>query len=167
MTFYRREIVAAASEHGLDSDLVQAVVEQESSGVASAYRFEPAFFQRYLATNPRYRDRIPQEVSASYGLMQVMYTTAIDHGFTGQPWELFAPAVSLHYGCLHLASLVAWARSLYIGLETEARDIITRSALAAFNGGKAGNKPLGPLRNREYADKVLVRYRRIRGEATP
>ena len=40
---YRAAIVSAATAHGLDPDLVQAVVEQESSGRFYAYRYEPAF----------------------------------------------------------------------------------------------------------------------------
>lgn len=164
MTAYRAEIEAAAAAHGLDPDIVQAVVEQESNGWASAFRYEPAFWTRYLAKNPAYAARNPREVSASYGLCQVMYPTAVEHGFAGQPWELFAPTVSLEFGCRVLAALMTWARSLYTGLATEERTRVTQSALAAYNGGKTGNAPNSPLRNREYADQVLARLARIRDE---
>src|SRR5690348_13739676 len=107
MTSYRKEIEAAAAKYALDPDLVEAVVQQESNDWASAFRFEPDFWVRYLQNDPAYAGRNQREVSASYGLMQVMYPTAVDHGFAGQPWELFAPAASLEYGCKHLASLMA------------------------------------------------------------
>jgi soluble lytic murein transglycosylase-like protein len=159
---YRTEIAAVAAAHRLDPDLVAAVVEQESAGHFYAYRYEPAFFTRYLASIPAYATRDPHEVSASFGLMQIMFTTAVEHGFAGDPWDLFAPLASLEYGCRHLASLVAWARGLYTGLTTQADRVVLRSALAAYNGGKQQNLPEGPLRNRAYADEVLERYDRIR-----
>jgi len=140
---------------------VQAVVEQESNGWFSAYRYEPDFWDHYLKNNLAYRDRNMREVSSSYGLMQVMYPTAVDHGFTGQPWELFAPAFSLEYGCRVLAGLIAWANGLYTGLEKERQSAVLRSALAAYNGGKKNNRPTAPLHNRAYADEVMMRYRRI------
>jgi len=85
MRAYQAEIDAAAGAHGLDADLVAAVVEQESSGWASAFRYEPDFFDRYLKNNPAYANRNPREVSASYNLMQTMYTTAVEHGYDGPP----------------------------------------------------------------------------------
>ncbi len=162
MTQYRPEIENAAAAHGLDADLVAALVEAESNGWASAFRYEPDFWTRYLAHNPRYKDRNPREVSASYGLCQVMYPTAVDHGFTGEPWELFAPTVSLEYGCRVLAKLMAWARAQYTGLASKEAVSVTRAALASYNGGKGGNDPNGPLRNREYVDRVMEKYDRIR-----
>lgn len=162
MMFYRAAIEIAAAAHSLDADLVEAVVQQESNGWASAYRYEPDFFTKYLAKNPMYKDRNPREVSASYGLMQVMFTTAVEHGFTGQPWELFAPTVSLEYGCRVLAALFTWARSKYTGLSSGERIAVMRSALAAYNGGKNQNDPNGVLRNRAYADEVMARYDAIR-----
>lgn len=159
---YRAEIEAAAAEHGLDADLVSAVVEQESNGWASAFRHEPEFWDKYLAKSPIWSHRNPREVSSSYGLMQTMHVVAVEHGFTGQPWELFAPTVSLEFGCRVLAKLMTWARGQYTGLAGGEQAAVTRSALAAFNGGRGGNGPNGPLRNREYADSVLRRYERIR-----
>ena len=93
MTPYRAEIDAAATTHGLDADLVAAVVEQESAGRFYAYRYEAEFFLRYLATKPEWKDRDPHEVAASFGLMQVMFPTAVELGFTGEPWDLFNPRI--------------------------------------------------------------------------
>jgi len=160
-TRFRPKIETAAVQHGLDPDLVQAVVEQESSYRWFAYRYEPGFYARYLGHLPAYVDSDPHEVSASYGLMQVMFTTAIENGFVGDPWEMFIPAVALDNGCRHLANLMAWARHLYTGLAAGEQAAVTRAALAAYNGGKTGNSPTGPLRNGAYADQVLARRDRI------
>lgn len=145
---YRAEIETAAATHGLDADLVQAMVEQESSYRWFAYRFEPAFYTRYLAHLPEYMDRDPREVSASYGLCQVMFTTALEHGFMGKPWEMFHPDVALDLGCRVLAGLLVWS-----GGNTE-------QALGAYNAGKGAWKS-NPARL--YAASVMVRYHRIKG----
>lgn len=146
---YRAAIVATATAHGLDPDLVAAVVEQESSGRFYAYRYEPAFWTRYLKDHPDYRDRIPEEVSASYGLMQTMFSTAREHGYDGQPWGLFDPLVSLEYGCRVLAKLMTWAKQD----ETQ--------ALGAYNAGRGNWNSTAGL---AYAASVLRRYARLRAE---
>ena len=151
MTFYRAEIDAAADVHGLDPDLVAALVEQESNGWANAFRFESNFWATYLATNPTWKDRNPREVSASYGLCQVMFPVAVEHGFTGQPWELFAPTVSLEYGCRVLSKLLTWAGGN-----------VTK-ALGAYNAGRGG---WDGANGRRYAREVLARYETIRKATT-
>lgn len=141
-TRYRMDIEAIAARHQLDPNLVEAVVLTESSGDTRAYRYEPAFWQRYLATKPEWQHADRERVSASYGLMQVLYPVAKELGYTGEPETLMVPRIGLEYGCLKLRTLLAWARG----------DV--RTALAAYNGG-AGNNPIGgPLKNAAYADKV-------------
>lgn len=147
MTDYRAAIDLAADMHGLDADLVAAIVEQESNYRFHAYRYEPNFWTKYLATNPMYAAREPREVSASYGLMQVMFTTAVEHGYAGEPWGLFAPAESLEFGCRVLAGNLTWASGH------------TRQAVAAYNTGR-GNWT--SVTGAAYATSVLARYDRIR-----
>ncbi len=95
---YDAPIDAAATAHRLDPALVKAVVMQESGGKFYAYRYEPDFWTRYLQHNAAWMARSPMEVSASYGLMQILYVTAVEEGFRGQPWELFAPSVAAGVG---------------------------------------------------------------------
>jgi soluble lytic murein transglycosylase-like protein len=159
---YRTEIEIAAAAHGLDPDLVEAVVEQESDSHFHAYRFEPGFWTKYLASNPTWSNRNPLEVSASIGLMQVMFTTAVENGFTGQPWDLFAPSVALDYGCRVLAKNMGWADKAFSGNQGDRSRVVVASALAAYNGGRKGNDPDNvPDRNHAYADSVLRRLARI------
>lgn len=127
---YRSDVEFAAYAHGLDPDLVEAVVIQESSGHADAFREEPAFYERYLKHNRFYAGfNNPRRVGSSYGLMQVMFATAVDHGFTKQPEYLFLPNVNLDMGCKILAFLIKRFGNV-------------PDALAAYNGGLGGiDKP--------------------------
>jgi soluble lytic murein transglycosylase-like protein len=142
-TEYPHEIALAALAHSLDPKLVTAVVLQESSGNTDAFRYEPAFFERYLAHKPEYAGKPRRRVSSSYGLMQIMYSTARQHGYTGDPETLFLPACGLEYGCRHLRLL----------LNTHG-DV--EAALSAYNAGSP-DSPKG----RQYAAKVLAKMKAI------
>lgn len=141
MTPYRSLIDIAAEAHGLDPNLVEAVVMAESSGHTDAFRYEPAFYRRYLSGKPEYDGQIPRRISSSYGLMQVMFTTAKEHGFKDVPEVLFQPEAGLWYGCAHLAKMLKWSKG----------DV--RQALAAYNGGTGNYRATAP---QGYAVKVLA-----------
>ncbi len=146
MTDYRREIIQAAREHGLDPNLVEAVVVVESSGRTDAFRFEPGFYDKYLKNNPDYRGEIPRRVSSSYGLMQVLCPVARELGLKREPEYLFVPTIGLFFGCKKLAQLMTWAGG----------DI--PKALEAYNGGKGS---VGSLTTQRYAAKVIREWDRI------
>jgi soluble lytic murein transglycosylase-like protein len=104
----------AAQAHGLWPELVCAIVEQESSWNPWALRYEPAFYERYIApqiargaiadiTESRAR-------SFSWGLMQVMGQVAREYGFTGASLaSLCNPAAGLEIGCRVFAAKLAAA----------------------------------------------------------
>lgn len=150
-TWYDAEIAVSADRYDLPPDLVTAVVAIESAGRTDAFRVEPAFWDRYLAGKPEWDGANPRRVSASYGLMQVMFPVAVEFGFprTDPPEYLFVPTIGLDYGCKVLRERMDWARG----------DV--RAALASYNGGKGGNRPGGVLRNAGYADKVLLRLGKL------
>lgn len=149
MTEYRAEIEAISSQFSLDPDLVEAIVLTESSGKTHAYRFEPAFWERYMKNKPQWDGANPSRVSSSYGLMQCMYPVACEMGFSeNAPEYLFVPTIGLHWGCKKLRSLLDWAKQN------------TDQALAAYNGGKNGNTA-PPYRNQWYVDKVKRNLARI------
>jgi soluble lytic murein transglycosylase-like protein len=137
---YQPLIATIAAAFDLPPTLLEALVQVESAGDPHAYRYEPAFWDRYLRTNPQYRDQDPEVVSASYGLLQVMYPVACELGFRGAPPLLFEPAIGLLYGATKLAQLRA-----SLGSED--------AAVCAYNGGTAGNQH-PPFRNQAYLDKV-------------
>ncbi|MFN5313520.1 MAG: hypothetical protein ACK5FF_03605, partial [Planctomyces sp.] len=80
--WYQAETETMAQRHGLPVDLVTAVVWAESSGLTHAYRYEPAFWRRYLEDKPEWDGANPARVSASYGLMQVMFPVAVEFGYS-------------------------------------------------------------------------------------
>jgi len=83
--------------------------------------------------------------------MQVMYTTATQHGFKDAPEALFIPLIGLAYGCAHLKYLLAQC------------DGNVEQALCQYNGGEGGNtKP--PYRNAAYARKALAWYEQFKKE---
>lgn len=151
-TWVRPLIEDVAALHALDPDVLEAVVRTESSGRAHAYRFEPKYWERYLAKNPVYQAMEPRRAAASYGLMQVMYPTARAMGFRGEPEELFVPRTSLHYGCLVLKDNLTWS-----GGRLDA-------ALAAYNGGKTKDNQKPPYRNGVYVAKVQKHLAAIQQE---
>lgn len=127
---------------GLTPDVVEAMVRTESSGKASAYRFEPLYWEKYCAKHPVFGTGVPQRIAASYGLMQVMYPTAYALGYRGEPEGLFLPQQSLLFGVRVMADNLRWSRG---HLE---------AALAAYNGGKTKSNLTPPYRNGVYVNKV-------------
>lgn len=153
-----------APDYDLAPDLVTALCLVESSGDPKAYRYEPAFYRRYMADHPRWKHADPKRVSASYGLTQVMFLVAVEFGFpdTDDPELLFDARLNLHYGCKVLAERFAWVSKAADDISVETR---LRSALASYNGGKGGNSAdHRPDRNARYADKVLAMRDRVRAE---
>lgn len=150
MTAFRDEIAAAAKAHQLDPVLLTAQILVESSGKTYAYRYEPLFWSKYLASNADYNDANPERVSASYGLLQVMYVVAKEVGYgLADPEHLFVPSIGLEFGCRKLAQLLVWARG----------DV--QQALAAYNGGRVANAA-PPFRNQSYVDKVMKQWERLK-----
>jgi soluble lytic murein transglycosylase-like protein len=126
---------AAAAQHLLDSALVCAVIEQESSWEPHAIRYEPAFRTRYVAPLG-----LPptEEVarSISWGLMQVMGQVAREHAFARKSLAaLCDPATGLEIGCAVLASKLSASAGA-----------VSR-ALELWNGGA----------NSDYAAQVIAR----------
>ena len=155
--WYRPILTPIANAYTLDPRLVEAVVWTESRGQADAFRFEPKFWERYLAKLPEYKGTVPRRVSSSYGLMQIMYVTAKELGFSDEPERLFLVKENLHWGCRKLQQLTTWAA----GFPTVPYDLRLQAICASYNGGRGGNTPGTELRNQKYADRVLATYREL------
>lgn len=128
---------------GVDPLLIEAVIQQESGGKADAFRFEPGFYLRYLEKDPKFKGQDPRRISSSYGLMQLMYTTALELGFQGEPEELFDVGLNINLGTKLLAKLL------------KKFDGDVEKTLAAYNGGTGGISKVQPL---AYAKTVMMRY---------
>jgi soluble lytic murein transglycosylase-like protein len=146
MTPYRALIERTAKDYDLDPNLVEAVVIAESNACTDAFRHEPDFYTRYLKGKPEYDGINPRRISSSYGLMQVMYTTAQQYGFGELPELLFLPDVGLKFGCLHLRRVLQQC------------DGNVREALASYNGGYGNRHKERP---QKYASRVLTLYRSV------
>lgn len=109
-----------ASDFSLPPNLVTAIIRTESGGNPWAFRYEPAFFDRYIA-NKRWPvfGAISQETekrgrATSWGLMQVMGQTARELGCV-EPYisSLCWPETGIYWGCRYLERLVHLNHSKY------------------------------------------------------
>lgn len=145
-------ITEAARRHGLPESLVAAVVDVESGGDAWAIRHEQGFYDRYVkddasvrAVRPCSLDTERRARAMSWGLMQVMGSTARGLGFDG-PFlsRLTDPATGIDYGCRLLARL-------------RSRDFAKHGwpgVVAAYNAGSVRLDPQGRFVNQSYVDKI-------------
>ena len=132
-----------ATQHGLDADLVCAVIEQESSWRTYEIRYEQDFFDRYcfpLFKNPEISVTEARARAFSWGLMQVMGQTAREFGYAGPLPSLCVPQRGIEIGCKVLAHKIA------------VNEGNVRYALTAWNGGA----------NLKYADEVLAKLAKYR-----
>jgi len=144
---YKNYIERLCKVMNLPLDIVVAMIITESSGNIKAHRVELAFYKRYIQdklpwTSMEWYDD-PNRISASYGLLQVMYTTAYGHGFRGKPEDLFDPHLSLLFGCLEYKAKL----DKYNGEPI--------NAVAAYNAGSVRFKSDGKYENQWHVDKVL------------
>jgi len=100
------EIAAASAAYNVPVAWIQAVIQTESSWNRLAYRAEPAIHD------------------ASYGLMQLLYSTAQGLGYTGPVQGLYDPATNIDLG----AKLLGQLRQSY------GEDF--RRVYSAYNSGK-------------------------------
>ena len=145
---------------GFDPGLIEALIMVESGGNADAFRYEPGYYRRYLKGKEGEKSlyfylchdgpAIPRRIASSYGLMQIMYPTAVDAGYGDLPEYLFVPIINLYWGLTVLDHIRR-------EVEEEIPDEKLRQQvmLARWNGGKRGNpRKDGSLRNIDYAIMV-------------
>ncbi len=111
-------------------------------GIAAAVRFindtefggwfDPALVMGVIATESSYRVMAyraePQINDASYGLMQVLYSTAKDRGYIGAPEGLFDPLTNIRIGMAHLK----WS---YDFLAARMGSVTESAWLSSYNAG--------------------------------
>ena len=141
------------------SDLILAIIQQESGGDPWACRFEPLFYDKYIKSNEHITT--PPGVSmateqicraTSWGLMQIMGQVARERGFTGKFLsELCQPEIGLLWAMLHLDRFY----KKYTELD----------AIASYNAGSP-RKKTGSLQyvNQDYVDGVLEWRRKVTGD---
>ena len=147
------EIITNCSRiYKIDEKLIRAIIKKESSGNKWAFRVERGFWARYFSGIKAIFSRTPNKdelwltypdiVAASYGLMQIMLTTAMELGFRFQyPFELFEPANNIKFGCLLLK-------------KNFDRYGKWDDAISAYNQGNNRKDSSGKYCNQYYVDKV-------------
>jgi len=103
-----------------------------------------------------WKDKEPTIVAASYGLMQILFTTASGLGFAGTADELYDPATNIDLGGKALFEIMERLKKHdYSNFDLWFIEI----ALARYNGGSFRNPDMeGKLRNQVYVDRVLETY---------
>lgn len=129
-------IADCALHYHLDRDLLRAQVSVESGFDAFAFRYEDAYFERYLRDKETRGSRYGPLAACSYGLLQIVLETALEAGFTDRPETLFIPRVGLAWGAQYLAACLSHTSGSY------------PAALARYNGRGAAASL--------YADRVLA-----------
>jgi hypothetical protein len=102
-------IQVAARDHGIGEDFLRALILTENDQVDPlAIRFEPSFWANYVEGRGEYLRHPwypwPEVLASSYGLVQVMFTSAewaanrFGVRWSGSPWDLFVPSTNLAMG---------------------------------------------------------------------
>lgn len=156
---------AAALEWHLPIAWLVAQIWYESDGYRQyAKRVEPGFLRRYGdtvkdytlqlgSTTARLWDRNPIDFCSSYGLMQIMWSTAYERGFVCvYPSELFAIHQNLYYGCAELhRQLVRAGGDLGVALD-------------AYNDGRINARGMdGELVDVDYTNRIRAAYGQVWG----
>lgn len=130
-------ILQVSELYDLRPDLLAAQVYAESAGDPWAFRYEHEYFERYVKDRPTVAGyKYGPLAACSFGLMQVLLETALEHGFDGQPQQLFDERVGLTFGAKYLRYCLNATGGEY------------RRALARYNGSGA--------RADAYATKVFT-----------
>lgn len=113
-------IKAIAADKNLDYRLLHATAVAESNMNNFCHRPEPGFWRAYMRSDidkwytefrKYYKTIEPTEellislFASSYGMCQLMYTTAVANGFTGHPIRLYDEKVNLNVASTYLKHL--------------------------------------------------------------
>ena len=153
-----------AKKYSIPKLLLKAVGIVESGLKTRAYRHEPAYWEWLKKTYPgKWDHRNPREIAASYGVMQILYTTAADLGL-GNDFDfndLYNPVINIELGARLVRTELT--RIEASGVLVRAQQWPYKIALARYNGGGSGNpRQDGTLRNQPYVDKVFANWATLR-----
>jgi len=165
---YDQLFAAAEKRYGIVPNMLKALSRHESRTPGKpdwwprAYRYEPRYWELFLKDDLRWAGKDPRAISASYGLCQVLYTTAVSMGFDKDPVWLYDPATGIEYGARYLRLVLdqVWReKEHWYQFEISAMDV----ALARYNGGGYHNPDdQGKLRNQWYVDLIMAEWERLK-----
>ena len=149
-------VTSKASQYGIELSLLKAFIQVESAWNPKAFRFEPNYkwFNEPALFAGKLGLTVESEKNAqmtSWGLIQIMGSTARDMGFQGYLPELIDPEIGLDCGCKFLKHL----KKKY----TRKTDIIS-----AYNAGSVVRMIDGSYKNQDYVSKVVYWLRAFGGQ---
>lgn len=119
----------SAGKYKVPAEIIYSIIEIESNFIEKAYRYEAHI------------------KDASYGLMQILSSTAREFGLSGKPELLFDPQINIDIGTRYLS----WLYSKYGEIKDE--DQRWFFAIGAYNAGRGNiNKML--VRARQYESQL-------------
>lgn len=139
--YTKEELITMAKSEAMsqkvDPVLFCALVEQESGWFPYSWRFEPAYYKKYIAKlYPAGQSTESISRASSWSLTQIMGESARELGYNAASLSsLMDPATNLQYGCMWLAKKL-----------NSAKGDVTK-ALQSYNGGS----------NPDYSKQVLSR----------
>ncbi len=158
---YNDNFCTIGEEMKIEPWFLKAIALQESSFNWTARRFEPRFYKRYIKDKPtflshRYYDH-PEVIASSFGLMQLMYTTAELVGLPRESnWSelCYPPEFNILLGARYLTRKLDYYGNI-------------SSAIAAYNAGTARiREGSGEYENQWYVDKVMKYADRFKSDFT-
>ena len=144
----REALTKLCADFKVDCRVMAAIITVESNWRPYAVRYEPAFNLRNFAFKEYARENhITEETEkilakCSWGLGQIMGTTARDMGYCGPLPALCEP----YKGML-------WAVKYYLRLCERYEE--TNDRISAYNAGSVSKDINGRYRNQQYVDKVI------------
>lgn len=149
-----------AKKYQIPKLILKAIGIVESSLNPRAYRYEPGLWNA-MKSMPEWANRNGEEVAASYGIMQLLYTTAKGLGWPeGDVEDLYNPVINIELGAKLMRQNLD--NVLYRRLHIKYGLWPLAIALARYNGGAAGNpSELGKLRNFSYVMKVMREWEKL------
>lgn len=163
-TKYDQIFCLMSKKYKIPKLLLKAVAIRESALLPDAYRMEQKFWEKYCKENPEWMNEDPTIVSASWGLMQLMYVVAVEIGFKkGRPPEdLCDPVINIELGAKKLR-LILDTLYKYKTPDKNFMLLPIEICLSRYNGGGWKNpSDEGILRNQKYADKVMRTWGELR-----
>jgi soluble lytic murein transglycosylase-like protein len=145
------QLKLVASDYHLDYKLVDAIIQVESAYKVLAMRFEPkskslVIPAKYARMNLVTEDTETTLQKFSWGLCQIMGSTARWLGFKGPLPLLLESNINFRWACEYLRRL-------------EDEHVIVENVVASYNAGSVRRTPTGEFVNQYYVDKVLRIYR--------
>jgi len=96
---YNHEMLQASQEEGVPLSVLKGFFALESQFEAKSYKYE-----EHLNIN-KLPETSSKRIYASYGISQILYTTAQNMGYQGQPEGLYDPYTSAKWGARFIANL--------------------------------------------------------------